>query len=194
LGVERGFWHDFFVAAWPILKRAYASPVGKLTLVVLAFLLIWLDQRRITRKRPESYDPNSVKGHTLKLRDEIQVFYDNAPPLADKQKPGESRDDYLRRAFAASSQRVDYLAHGYAWRFHDRALTICYQFGERGLADGKLLDFLNRPLKDEAAYQEILAGLTRLSEHAEDATGVSNSAFKNMSFKLFREGKNRGVF
>jgi hypothetical protein len=163
-----GFWYGFALGAWPFLKQAYASPFGKLTLIALAFVLIWLDQRRIGRARLKSYDLGTFKGRALKLRDDIQEFYNNAPQPAGGQIAGENRDDFTKRVLSASSRRVDYLVNGYAWRFHDRALVIYYQFGERGGIDVRLFDFLSRPLKNEECYREILGGLTRLSEHVED--------------------------
>src|SRR5580698_10484502 len=63
-----GFWYTSAIASWPSLKMAYASPYGKITLIALALLFIWLDQRRITRKKTEPVDLDSLKGRTLQLR------------------------------------------------------------------------------------------------------------------------------
>jgi hypothetical protein len=159
-----------------------------------AFFLLAIYFFERDRRGPKTYDPHSLKGRTLKLRDDIQEFFDAAPAAPGKQAKNESKDQYLTRLLPALSRRVDYLINGYAWRFHDRALAIHYQFGERGLLDAQLGQFLSRPHKNEECYQEILAGLTRLSEHPESATGVSDSGYSEMAFQDYRDGKNRGAF
>jgi hypothetical protein len=146
------------------------------------------------RRKTKSYDLTTLKGRTLKLRDEIQAFFNEVPPPGPQLK-GESKDDHLKRTRVGWSRRIDHLANGYAWRFYDRVLTINYQFGERGLFDAELQNAVKRPNFDEECYTETLAGLTRLSEHPEEATGVSTiSASGGMSFKDYQEGRNRGVF
>ena len=189
-----GFWYGVALAAWPRLKMTYDSPYGKLGLVILAFVLIWLDQRRLAQKRPKMYDSRTLKGRTLQLRDEIKAFYDSAPSPPPPQADGEAKDVYLKRMFAADSRRFDYLVHGFSWRFHDRAMVINCQFGERGLMDQKLNDALLQTMKKEDLYEEILSGLTRLSQYPEKETGISNSAYNVMSFEEYREGRNSGAF
>lgn len=194
--ISRGtFWYRIGLWLWGVLRSLCDSQAGRFAIAAIGLLLALVDWRSVFRREKKIYyDLDTLKGRTLQLRDEIKAFLDAAPPPPAPQAEGETKDAYLKRMFAADSRRFDCLVHGFSWRFHDRAMVINYQFGERGLMDEKLNDALFHPIKKEDFYEEILSGLTRLSQHSEKETGISNSAYSVMSFEQFREGKNRDAF
>jgi len=183
---REGFWYRFAAAAWPLLKRAYASSYGKLTLVVLAFLLIWLDQRRITRKRSASHDGDTLKGRTLKLHDEIQSFLDGLGPMPQDEMMGISQvragpdwrsadgimhDSAIVRATGRLSQRMAKVDYGYELHFAAPLLRIYNEFGFRGVIDQQMKDliFKKEPYNREVALRDIVQALSRLAELEEAA-------------------------
>jgi hypothetical protein len=70
------FWHAAWVWSAPHIWRFMETSIGRLAIVSVGLLLIWLDQVRITKrlhgKKP--YDEETLKGRTLKLRDDVQAF------------------------------------------------------------------------------------------------------------------------
>jgi len=175
-----GFWYSSAVASWPSLKAAYASSYGKLSLVVLAFLLIWLDQRRITRKKGEPHGPVTLKDRTLQLQDRIQAFLDGLGPMPkgftgtskiragpDWRSPdGPMHNSSIVRVNGLLSQRMAKVDYGYELYFAVPLLRIYNEFGFRGVMDTQMKDLLfqNEPYNREAALRDMVQALSRLAE------------------------------
>ncbi len=184
--VSRGsFWYGSAVASWPSLKAAYASPYGKLSLVVLAFLLIWLDQRRITRKKAQPHDPATLKDRTLQLRDRMQAFLDGLGPMPqgfmgtsqvragpDWRSPdGPMHNSAIVRASGPRSQRIAKVDYGYELYFAAPLLRIYNEFGFRGVMDKQMKELLfqKEQFNRELVLRDMVQALSRLAE-LEEAT------------------------
>lgn len=162
-----GFWYGSAVASWPLLKAAYASPYGKLALIVLAFLLILLDQRRITHKKTAPRYTDSLQGRVLQLRDEVQQFLKDVgeEPPETKREPGMTERDYQ---IAQNRDAVNWSAkigHGFALRFADRAKQLFHECGEAGTSHDMFGARLAQPVPTEADVKEVVADLTWLSNN-----------------------------
>ena len=128
-----GFWYSFVLRSWPTLKQAYESPYGKLALVVLAFLVIWLDQKRITRRLHEKgTDPNSLRHRASDLRTRILEYLKTMPEPEHKAKTPEALQEELTVAILWSEK----LSCGFELRFRDELNMLFLQFGEMGLLPG----------------------------------------------------------
>lgn len=184
-----GFWYTSAVASWPSLKAAYASPYGKITLIVLALVLIWLDQRRITRKKPKPQGPATLKDRTLQLRDQMQAFLDGLGPMPqgryanftgasqvhagpDWRTPsGPMHNSAIVRASGPLSQRMAKVDYGYELHFKVPLLRIYNEYGFRGVLDTQMKDLLfkQEQYNREAALRDTIQALSRLAE-LEEAT------------------------
>src|SRR5579863_8082674 len=70
----KNFWSTHLALIWRVLIEH-----GTIAVAIACAVLIWLDHRRVLKKRePQPYDPNSVKGRTLQLRDDLQKLADEA--------------------------------------------------------------------------------------------------------------------
>jgi hypothetical protein len=129
--------------------------------VLLVAGIIWLDHRRVLKKREKRYDPKSLKGRALKLRDEMQAFLSSAPP-ATKITPEMTSEEILDTAF--TDPRPPKLRHGYHLRFQDRVAAIYHEFGEYNVEDNQLIraGFIR-----EEDYVAVIQALTDLSERPE---------------------------
>jgi hypothetical protein len=180
-----GFWYSSAVASWPSLRAAYASPYGKLSLIVLAFLLIWLDQRRITRQKAEPHGPFTLKDRTLQLRDQMQAFLDGLGPMPEgfmgtsqvragpdwRSPGGPMHNSAIVRATGPLSQRIAKVDYGYELYFAAPLLQIYNEFGFRGVIDKEMKDLLfkQEQYNREAALRDTVQALSRLAE-LEEAT------------------------
>jgi hypothetical protein len=180
-----GFWYGSAVAAWPSLKQAYGSPYGKLTLIVLAFLLLILDQRRITRKKMGPHGPSTLKDRTLQLRDRMQAFLDGLGAMPEgymgtsqiragpdwRSPDGVMHNSAIVRASGPLSQRMAKVDYGYELHFAKPLLRIYNEFGFRGVIDKQMKDLLSEKeqYNRELALRDIVQALSRLAE-LEEAT------------------------
>lgn len=132
-------WHAgiaFWLGAIRWTVPRLASPWGRGILIVLGMGMIWLDLRRIMGKsEAKPLDESTLRGRTLKLRDEMQQFLDTTP--SSDEGSGTIRIDYLERS-SGSSLRVVKLRFGYFSRFSAHVNQIFNEFGERNLRDVRL--------------------------------------------------------
>jgi hypothetical protein len=179
-----GFWYSFVLGSWPTLKGAYESPYGKLALVVLALLVIWLDQRRLTRNQLGKQDPLTLRDRTLDVMNRMQTFLDELGPMPqgefarftgasqvragpDWRSPaGTMHDSAIVRANGGLSQRMAKVDYGYELYFASDVLRIYNEFAFRGVMDTRLKDLLfkEKRYKEETEMREIIQALSRLSE------------------------------
>lgn len=160
---RNAYWHDHL----PWIKLFVSNHFREL-LIVAGMGIIFFDHRRLVKQRdPEKYDPNSLKGRTLKLRDDMQKFLDSVGPKPEEKQAGETQREYYERAVETSTRRAGQLIHGYDWRFSNDVLRIYNEYGENGLLDGELTDVVARQFKNEDAYISIIKSLSNLAEKAD---------------------------
>jgi hypothetical protein len=139
-----------------------------MVLIVVGLFLIWWDHHRIVlRNQEKGIDPESLKGRTLKLRDDMQAFLDSVGSAQVARTQGETQRDYATRAFPIVSKRVMKLIHGYELRFAKDAERVHHEFGERGISDGEFNNALTRQAKNEDAFKMMIEGLARLAERSD---------------------------
>jgi hypothetical protein len=157
-------WHGIVLWWWEaarwIIPRL-GSTWGRVCLIAFGIALIWLDHRRVLKKRERRYDPTSLKGRALKLRDEMQAFLDNAPAAT---KPSKEMTDEEILDTAFTDPRPPKLRHGYHLLFEDRVMTIYHELGERNIEEHRLIrtGFIR-----EEDYVDVIQVLTGLSERPE---------------------------
>ena len=165
--------NTFWLAHWPWIKT-FVSNYDREFLIVVGIGIIWFDHRRLVKKRepekrdPEVYDPTSLKGRTLKLRDDIQGFWDSVGPTPEPKKVGETIEEYTASAVETSYKRAEKLLHGYEWRFANDVNRIYNEYGEKGLLEPALTDAVARQFKNEDTYKVIVDSLTRLAARADE--------------------------
>jgi hypothetical protein len=193
-----GFWYSTALWIWPSLKKAYDSPYSKISLVALAFLAIALDQRRLTRTRER--DLATLKGRTLKLRDDVQAFLESVPKATGYL--GASQQGTIERLSSQASFVMGRLEHGYYLQFADRISRIYHEFGERGVQDKELTRAIAEKKYEQAlTYGTIIDALTRLAgcpeASANDLNGLTPAAFKHgfrddMTVREYRKAREKG--
>jgi len=129
----------------------YIAPLLPFVFFGLAILFFELERRK--SKRPTPHDLSTLRGRTLKLRDDVQGFLDNAPP------PG-------------IALRVAKLHHGFELYFADSVKRIFHEFGERDIYDVELSNALspNRQVNNEEMYRTIVQRLSVLADRPEAET------------------------
>jgi uncharacterized protein YggT (Ycf19 family) len=113
-----------------------------------------------------SAQSKTLRERTLRLRDEMQAYLDNAPP-PDTYTKTMSEDEIL--SMSGSARRVEKLHHGYETRFAERIKKIFHEFGERNVMDTQLANAVNpnRQVNNESLYMSVIARLTALAEQPE---------------------------
>jgi hypothetical protein len=160
------FWHSVWIWSAPRLWSILGSPIGRLVVVVCGLLVIWWDQRRITNNlhKGKQHDEKTLKGRTLKLRDELEAFLTKLgkqPPLLyeSQQSAGE---------FAAVNMGhglwVDKLQYGFLLNFNDRLMRLHLEFGECGKAYLPLAVTLDsQQAHNEASVRKIIEMLETMA-------------------------------
>ncbi len=132
----------------------YAS-IGRLAIVSVGLLLIWLDQVRITKKLhgKKPYDEETLKGRTLKLRDDIQAFLETIGSIPETERTsGMSELAYSEVKITNVINWAERLRHGFALRFEDRLKRICHECGESGTGNSM---FEVRISKEQTSKEDI---------------------------------------
>lgn len=125
----------WFHVAWGWLQTAS----GKWLFIVVAFVVIWLDQRRITKKLhgKKPHDVKTLRGRTLKLRDDLKQFVESVGPRPDVEPAfGQSNQEFIKANWAVVMPWMDKLKYGYELRFSEAVNRIHYQYGELSLLPG----------------------------------------------------------
>ena len=157
--VSRGdFWYGFAIAVWPKMKLAYASPYVKIGLIVLALVLIALDQRRITGRNAKDYDPDTLKGRTLKLCQDMQRFLlEMGPkPVFDSKLP--------TRPTEISLWMIK-LQCGFGMNFSERLRKLYWELGFNGLLPVVLAP--KTEIQDDADLREVIDFLKKRADQLE---------------------------
>jgi hypothetical protein len=149
---------DNFFSRWRLF-----SPFVPPILFVLALVFFELDRRRA--KRPRPYDLNTLKGRTLRLKDEIESYMASVPDTEDKYA-GATRQKEIEY-FSGSNLKVMKLHHGWDLRFADRLKTIFNEFGERNVRDHGLIEAMNYQTNNGNMYRLVIERLTELAERPE---------------------------
>jgi len=185
---RKDFWSVHLTSIWHFLS-AHSTP----SVILACALLIWLDNRRVIKNRgPKPYDERTLRGRTLKLRDNIKAFLESVGPPPKDRMLGESQVGYLRRVDTVASKRASQLVHGYELRFAESVTRTYHEYGELGWNDTELMDVIQRPFKNEKCYQLLIDALGRLAEKTEilDAdptltwTDINNMTADDMRKKL----------
>jgi len=158
------FWFRIGRRGWPVIAWTYNTQVGRLCLTIVGLLLIFFPWQRFKRK--SDYDITTLRGRTLKLRDEMQAFLDNSPP--SREYAGTTQVGGLQRD-TGSSLRVVKLDHGYSLRFADTLMKLFHEYGERGVRDIELAEALNRErqVNNVVFYNTVIGSLGRLANTPE---------------------------
>jgi hypothetical protein len=146
------------IAVWPGWSRV--APAIPWVFLGLAFIFFELERRK--SNRPASHDTSTLRGRTLKLRDDIQAFWDSAPPGDDRYTGVTRTEDILR--WDGNGERIAKLHYGYGLRFSENLWKLFYEFGERNAGVIGLEAILKRPIKNEEFYKLLVAKLTDLAE------------------------------
>jgi hypothetical protein len=132
------FWYG--IGHWTWERIAWLSTGwGRVSLVVVGLLLIWLDQYR--RSRPKAHDLRTLKGRTLKLRDDLQSFVDGIGAKPKIVRTADMSDrDVMSASWKEIAPWIDHLTYGYERLFASRVKEVYLEFGERSLLPGIGLD------------------------------------------------------
>jgi hypothetical protein len=151
---------------WRYMWGWLQSSPGKWAFIIAAFLVIWLDQGRITRKLHgrKRHDEKTLKGRTLKLRDDIKEFFEKTEPKVQGQFDGETQVGYIKRLDTSNARRVSRFVHGYDLYFAERVARTYHEYGLLGWNDTELNEVMLRPYKNEKCYDIVIAALARLAE------------------------------
>ncbi len=153
---------------WWKLRVPFILHNARVILIFVALLVIWLDHRNILKKRTHQYDSKSLKGRTLKLRDEIQSFWDDAGPAPEIQYKSAMKPQQFLDANMPGFSRELRLAHGYELRFSEDVIRIYHAFGERGAQHPLLRDIIYGKIeKDDACLKTVVDALTELANRPE---------------------------
>lgn len=118
------------------------------------------------KREAKPLDESTLRGRTLKLRDEMQTFLDRAPS-----QDGYSGDIQIKgmERCSGANWRVMKLHHGYELRFSESVNRIFNEFGERNLRDRFLADALDpkRQVNNEEFYRLIIERLSQLAQSPE---------------------------
>lgn len=149
-----------------VIKSHWSSIAPFVPFALFALSVLFFEQERRKSKYPKPYDLDTLKGRTLKLRDEMQAFLDNAP--SPDGYSGLTQIEGIQRT-SGSSWRVMKLHHGYEFRFSEAVNRIFNEFGERNLRDLILADALgpNRQVNNEEFYRLIIHRLSQLADSPE---------------------------
>jgi hypothetical protein len=159
-----GFWYSFLLRLWPTLKGSYESPYGKLALVILAFFVIWMDQKRLTRKlHRKGTDPNSLKYRASDLRTRIVKYLNTMPEPEHKATTPEKVQEELTAAVLWSEK----LSCGFELRFKNELNRLFLEFGEIGLLPG-FGWLLPEHIYGMSKINEIVSNLEQLVKIAEE--------------------------
>jgi hypothetical protein len=150
------FWHKFDGFLWIHNRWIF---------ILIGLFLIWLDNRRLVRlMQAKPYDENTLKGRTLKLRDDIKEFLDKSGQKVEGQFDGETQVGYIKRIETSNARRVSRLIHGYELNFAERVQRVYHEYGALGWNDTELNEVMLRPFKNEKSYNIAIAALGRLAE------------------------------
>lgn len=160
--------NEYWVHHWPTI-RSLLSDNSRVILIVIGLLVIWWDHARLIRSRgPRPHDPRTLKGRTLRLRDELKAFLEQvgSKPAMEYNSDME-RAAYLKTKWEVVGPWMDKLTYGYERRFSDAVRKIYLEYGERSLLPGIGLDLPNG-LPSESQVNEIIDGLGKLAEKVDD--------------------------
>jgi hypothetical protein len=160
--------NEFWVHHWQAI-RTIATQNGRTILIACSLVAMWLDHRHLVKQRePKSLNPHTLKGRTLKLRDEIQSFLDALGPKPEVTYTSDmDAKEYMRANWKVVAPWVDRLTYGYELRFSASVRKIYFEFGERSLLPGVGLDLPNG-LASAEDVKRILEGLDAFAAKAED--------------------------
>jgi hypothetical protein len=133
------FWSRHIGWVW---RHIYTH--SSLSVAVVCGVLIWLDHRRVIAKRgPQPHDSKTVKGRTLRLRDDLQKLLDEAVTKWPEHVQGKTilphDDSILTNALARGS----YIQHTFALRFASQAEVIYHECALAGTQNDSFWVSLN---------------------------------------------------
>jgi len=154
------FLYDLAAYVWPFVRRLYNSSLGRLLIMLAGIALIFVPWNRL---RP-TYDLSTLRGRTLKLRDDMQSFLDSTQNDERLGSTGIIPSTHIERA-VGHSLRVTRLHCGYNLRFADAVKRTIDEFGERGINHRDLTQTLdpNRQVNNEDFYRLVTAYLEELA-------------------------------
>jgi hypothetical protein len=156
------FWYRVATYVWPILRHFYDAWYGRLLIVVAGLALIFFPWDRFRFKK--QYDLTTLKGRSLKLRDDMLAFLNSTP---NNEKFGSTDvipGTHIERS-VGHSLRVMRLQQGYDSHFADAVERVVREFGERGIRHPDLEQTLspNRQLNNDDFYLLVMAYLAEMA-------------------------------
>lgn len=153
---RKDFWSTHLAVVW-----AFLYSHSTVSVIVACALFIWLDHRRVIRKRgPKPHDPKTLKGRVLQLRDDLKSFVDSLPMEAEPAHVRTLRDwtdsEEWVRYRSHIRVRCDAMHYGYELKFSERTRNVINELGEQSQLNSLLPEAFNRPLKGDAEISEII--------------------------------------
>jgi hypothetical protein len=133
-------------------------------MVAIGLLLILVDWANLFRRGKPHYNLETLKGRTLKLRDDMRSFLDSTPNGASSGGAAIIQGTNIERV-VGSSLRVMRLHCGYDLRFANAVKRVVDEFGERGINHRDLTQTLNhnRQVNTDNFYRLVTAYLEELA-------------------------------
>jgi len=124
-------------------------------------------------ERFRKYDLRTLKGRSLKLRDEMQAFLDSLGEQRMDSPGGETDVEWIARASAETGRRWNLLGHYFQLNCATEVALLFHHFGMLGMEENGL-DWEYRRLanlpdwnKKEEEYEAIITALTKAAERPE---------------------------
>jgi hypothetical protein len=105
---------------------------------IVCALLIWLDHTRVLSGRePKPHDERTLKGRTLRLRDDLKRFAAEVGKKPEVHKAQQERmQEYMKRSMTAIAPWMNKIMFGYELRFKDAVYRVHLEYGEQNLLPG----------------------------------------------------------
>ena len=152
------------IAQWLWVRIGWLkTDLGRLCLLIVGLSLIALDRYR--REKPKPHNLKTLRGRTLKLRDDLQEFLRDVGEAQRVIKlPSETDEEHIKRGLEVAMPRMWKITHGYELRFASDVLRTYHEFGERGESNMRLGALIDRPHRAEKEIDEIITELSKLAD------------------------------
>ncbi|MGA9473634.1 MAG: hypothetical protein WBV36_14300 [Terriglobales bacterium] len=158
--------------------RFFATGLGRAILIIAGFLVLLLESKLARRKKRKVYDLSTVKGRTLKLRDDLQRFLEDVERKWPDHGKVQGADlvPHDEQVMIESLYRSQMIMHGFALRFHERAVRLFHECGEAGTTHSMLGLRVSEPIVNKAKLRELIEDFTWLSKHVDQAVGQNTGS------------------
>lgn len=151
------FWYGIGFHVFPSLASCYGTWYGRLITAIVGAFLVFFPWNRLRNK---SYDLTTLKGATLKLRDDMQSFLDSVPKptTAVKGAGGDPTIHNVDRLNTPLSLYMAALEHGYYLKFYVRVCRLRHEYGKFGIQERDLTEAIAKKQFDNPGTYLIMIG------------------------------------